>query len=61
MDFSRIEGGRFAIACRPMPIGSYTRDLANLFRNAIERTKLRYEVICEEDHGRHCYIDPGTS
>ena len=61
MDFSRIEGGRFAIACRPMPIGSYTRDLANLFRNAIERAKLRYEVQCEDDNGRHCYIDPGAS
>lgn len=59
MDFSRIEGGRYAIACRPMPIGSFTRDLANLFRAAIERSKLHYIVDCEEDKSRTCWIDPG--
>lgn len=58
MDFSRIEGGRYAIACRPTPIGSLTRDLANLFRSAIERSKLAYNVDCEEDHARRCWIDP---
>lgn len=59
MDFSRIEGGRYAIACRPLPVGSLTRDLANLFRGAIERSKLKYTVDCEEDDMRRCYIDPG--
>ena len=61
MDFSRIEGGHYAIACRPLPIGSLTRDLANLFRGAIERSKLEYTVDCEEDNMRRCYIDPGQS
>lgn len=60
MDFSRIEGGKYSISCRPMPISSYTRDLANLFRVAIERSKLQYTVDCEEDNGRVCYIDPGA-
>lgn len=59
MDFSRIEGGHFAIACRPTPIGGFTADLANLFRNAIERTNLTYTVDCEDDNGRYCYVDPG--
>jgi signal transduction histidine kinase len=60
MDFSRLEGGKYAMTARPIPIGSYTRDLANLFRSAVERSKLDFIVDCDDDLGRRCYVDPGT-
>lgn len=43
---------------RPVPIGAFTRDLAGLFRPAIERTKLKLVIDCEEDNDRACYVDP---
>ncbi|BGP42546.1 hypothetical protein JCM10450v2_006649 [Rhodotorula kratochvilovae] len=49
LDFSSIEGGRAKFSYRPVQIGSLTRDIAILFRDAIERTGLKYTIQCDED------------
>ncbi|BGP19092.1 hypothetical protein JCM10213v2_007179 [Rhodosporidiobolus nylandii] len=49
LDFSSIEGGRAKYTYRPVSIGSLTRDIAVLFRDAIERTGIQYVIECEED------------
>ncbi|KAJ9099949.1 hypothetical protein QFC21_003957 [Naganishia friedmannii] len=58
MDFSRLEAGKLKGSFRPVPIGAFTRDLAGLFRPAIERTKLKLVIDCEEDDERACFVDP---
>ncbi|GAA6013850.1 hypothetical protein JCM10207_008212 [Rhodosporidiobolus poonsookiae] len=49
LDFSSIEGGRMNFKFRPVQIGPLTRDIAVLFRDAIERSKIEYVVDCDED------------
>ncbi|GAA6054361.1 hypothetical protein JCM3770_003336 [Rhodotorula araucariae] len=49
LDFSSIEGGRAKFSYRPVQIGSLTRDIAILFRDAIERTGLKYTIQCDDD------------
>ncbi|BGO94298.1 hypothetical protein NBRC10512_002748 [Rhodotorula toruloides] len=49
LDFSSIEGGRMNFKYRPVQIGALTRDIAVLFRDAIERTKIKYTVECDDD------------
>jgi signal transduction histidine kinase len=49
LDFSSIEGGRMSFKFRPVSIGPLTRDLAVLFRDAIERTKIEYVIDCDDD------------
>lgn len=49
LDFSSIEGGRMSFKYRPCSIGALTRDLAVLFRDAIERTKIEYVIDCDDD------------
>jgi signal transduction histidine kinase len=42
-----------------VPIGAFTRDLAGLFLPAIERTKLKLVIDCEDDNDRTlCWVDP---
>ncbi|GAA5995875.1 uncharacterized protein JCM10292_004800 [Rhodotorula paludigena] len=49
LDFSSIEGGRMSFKFRPVQIGPLTRDIAVLFRDAIERTGITYTVQCDDD------------
>ena len=45
LDFARAEAGRVQAAYEPTDLSALTRDLASAFRSAIERAKLRYEVV----------------
>jgi PAS domain S-box-containing protein len=56
LDFSRLEAGRVQASFEPLDLGSITRDLASIFRSAIERAGLRFRVECE-DFGEPVYID----
>ncbi|GAA5906400.1 hypothetical protein JCM5296_000445, partial [Sporobolomyces johnsonii] len=49
LDFSSIEGGRMNFKFRPVQIGPLTRDIALLFRDAVERAKIRFTVETEDD------------
>ncbi|GFZ50846.1 hypothetical protein JCM24511_08604 [Saitozyma sp. JCM 24511] len=56
MDVSRLEAGRLKGSFRQVNLGVMTRDLAALFRGAIERAKLRY--IVEADLSpKDIYVD----
>ncbi|KPV74030.1 uncharacterized protein RHOBADRAFT_54600 [Rhodotorula graminis WP1] len=60
LDFSSLEGGRMNFKYRPVQIGPLTRDIAILFRDAIERTGIKYEIHCDDDPP-HCppiYLSP---
>ncbi len=46
LDFSRIEAGRALAAYEPTDLALFTRDLANSFREVIERANLRFIVDC---------------
>ncbi|WVR09485.1 hypothetical protein IAU60_006553 [Kwoniella sp. DSM 27419] len=47
MDVSRLEAGRLKGSFRPVNLGIMTKDLATLFRGAIEKARLKYEVNCD--------------
>jgi len=47
LDFSRIEEGRAHAHYAPTDLGAATRELASVFRSAMERAGLRYSVTCE--------------
>ena len=49
LDFSSLEGGRLQVKFRPVKIGVVTRDLASLFRDAVERAGLQFIVSCDDD------------
>jgi signal transduction histidine kinase len=57
MDVSRLEGGRLKGSFRPVNLGVMTRDLAALFRGAIERGRLEYTVSCDLSQ-RNVFVDP---
>jgi len=44
LDFSRIEAGRVQASYEPSDLASLTRDLASMFRSAVERAGLKYRV-----------------
>jgi PAS domain S-box-containing protein len=46
LDFSRIEAGRAQATYEPVDIGTYTADLASVFRSAVERAGLHLDVDC---------------
>ena len=46
LDFSRIEAGRIEARVEPLDLAAVTADLASVFRSAIERAGLAYEVEC---------------
>ena len=46
LDFSRIEAGRMQARYEPVDLAAFTADLASVFRSAIERAGLSYEVDC---------------
>ena len=47
LDFSSIEAGRMRARYEPVDLSSYTTELASVFRSAIKRAGLRYEVDCQ--------------
>ncbi len=56
LDFSRIEAGRTQATYQPASLDQVTTDIASVFRSAIEKAGLRYEVNCP-DLGELVYID----
>ena len=46
LDFSRIEAGRVEATYEPTALGTVTAEIASVFRSAIEKTGLAYEVDC---------------
>ena len=46
LDFSRLEAGRAQAVYEPTDLAALTSDLASIFRSAIERAGLRFEVDC---------------
>ncbi|MDG4800312.1 SpoIIE family protein phosphatase [Micromonospora sp. WMMD980] len=46
LDFSRLEAGRMRARFQPVELGAVTADLASVFRSAIERAGLAFEVDC---------------
>lgn len=47
LDFSRIEAGRTQARYEAVDLGALTADLASVFRSAIERAGLTFEVHCD--------------
>lgn len=56
LDFSQLEAGRTQPKFRPIDIGAITTDLASLFRAAIERGKIVYQVDCPSVSSM-CWVD----
>src|SRR6202044_1754499 len=48
LDFSRIEAGRMEARYEPVDLAAFTADLASVFRSAITRASLAYQVDCPE-------------
>ncbi len=47
LDFSRIEAGRVQALFRPVDLAARTKELASVFRSAMERAGLVYQIDCE--------------
>ncbi|KAG8744044.1 hypothetical protein FRC10_010933 [Ceratobasidium sp. 414] len=58
MDFSRVEAGRLEGHFRPVNLGAVTADLAALFRSAIEKSGIQFEVDCDVGSKQLTYVDP---
>ena len=41
MDFSKLEGGNLQGRFKPVHLGPFTIDLANMFRNTIEKSHIQ--------------------
>jgi PAS domain S-box-containing protein len=48
LDFSRIEAGRIQAAFEPVPLSAYTLELASVFRSAVERAGVGFEIDCDQ-------------
>jgi signal transduction histidine kinase/FixJ family two-component response regulator len=46
LDFSRIEAGRMQASYDPTDLAPFTRELASMFRSAVEQAGLRFVVDC---------------
>ncbi len=46
LDFSRIEAGRMQARYEPVELGAVTAELASVFRSAVERAGLTFDVDC---------------
>jgi len=58
MDFTRLEAGRVEGRFVPTDLGSFVSDLVALFRPAVERLRIGFEVEIEP-HEKLVHIDPG--
>ncbi|RXN88232.1 response regulator receiver protein [Achromobacter aloeverae] len=56
LDFARIEAGRMQASYEPVDLAAATRDLASVFRSAIEKAGLRLNVACPPIGGP-VYVD----
>lgn len=56
LDFSRIEAGRAQALYQPVDLGALTAELASVFRSAIERAGLTFDVDCPPV-GEPMYVD----
>ncbi|GIJ47853.1 histidine kinase [Virgisporangium aliadipatigenens] len=57
LDFSRIEAGRMRTRYRPVDLAATTAELASVFRSAVERAGLTFEVDCRP-LPEPVYVDP---
>lgn len=48
LDFSRIEANRVQAAYEPVDLPAFTRDLASLFRSAVEKAGIQLHVQCPD-------------
>ncbi|TPX55503.1 hypothetical protein PhCBS80983_g05265 [Powellomyces hirtus] len=55
LDFSRLEAGRMQASFKETNVAAFTRDLASVFRSAVEKGGVEYLVECDED--RKAYVD----
>ncbi|MDQ7802811.1 SpoIIE family protein phosphatase [Amycolatopsis sp. A133] len=58
LDFSRIEAGRMQARFEPVDLGAFTAELASVFRAAVERAGLAFEVDCGPSDER-VHVDRG--
>src|SRR5438046_5789339 len=58
LDFSRIEAGRTQASYESTDLGTYTAELASVFRSAIEKAGLTLRVDCPALPDPH-YVDRG--
>ncbi|WP_428966011.1 SpoIIE family protein phosphatase [Micromonospora fluostatini] len=58
LDFSRIEAGRMQARYEPVDLAAVTADLASVFRSAVERAGLTFEVDCPA-LAEPVYVDRG--
>jgi hypothetical protein len=57
LDFSRMEADRVQAKFQPVNLETATAEIASVFRSAIEKAGLEYEVHCR-DLGTPVYVDP---
>jgi PAS domain S-box-containing protein len=57
LDFSRIEAGRMQASVEPADLARVTAELASVFRSAVDRAGLRFEVDCPP-LPEPVYLDP---
>ncbi|ETK37624.1 SpoIIE family protein phosphatase [Microbispora sp. ATCC PTA-5024] len=58
LDFSRIEAGRMQAGFEPVDLSAFTAELAGVFRAAVEKAGLTFEVDCPP-LPEPVYVDPG--
>ncbi|WP_245777825.1 SpoIIE family protein phosphatase [Lentzea xinjiangensis] len=46
LDFSRLEAGRMQAVFQPVDLAAVTAELASVFRSAVEKAGLRFEIDC---------------
>jgi PAS domain S-box-containing protein len=56
LEFSRIEAGRIQAMYEPVKLGEITSEIASVFRSAIEKAGLQFDVRCEEPQAT-MYVD----
>ena len=56
LEFSRIEAGRVQATYEPVKLGEITAEIASVFRSAIEKAGLEFEVRCDEPRAA-MYVD----
>ncbi|KAG8934382.1 hypothetical protein FRC01_003339 [Tulasnella sp. 417] len=57
MDFTRVEGGRMYGRFRATSLAEFTTDLAELFRNPIEKNKIEFNVTSDRTNEATAYVD----
>ncbi|KAG8934383.1 hypothetical protein FRC01_003340 [Tulasnella sp. 417] len=57
MDFTRVEGGRMYGRFRATSLADYTTDLAELFRNPIEKNNIEYVVTNDHNNEATAFVD----